>query len=146
MAGSSGEHAVSMRLNQYPADPGGGGSTGGGGPDLASSPAEKKAAADTLYNEIEPHTTTAGAWADDETSAVVKAFDAKDGHGWLTSGAVSKAHTTWSEQVQNLVKQLVHDESALRNNNTLLSGTDFGVGAGARKVSVLDTYSLPPEQ
>ncbi|MEV7684355.1 hypothetical protein ACFW1F_01250 [Streptomyces bungoensis] len=134
-----------MRLNKLPADLGGGGSTGGGQPDLASSPAEKKAAANTLHNEIEPHTTTAGAWADDETSAVVKAFDAKDGHGWVTSSAVSKAHKTWSEQVQNLVNQLSGDESALRNNNTLMTGTDVGVGAGVRKVSVLDTYSPPPE-
>ena len=105
MAGSGGERALGTRLNQYPADPGGGGSTGGGGPDLASSPAEKKAAADTLHNDIEPDTKKAGAWADDETSAVVKAFDAKDGHGWLTSGAVGKAHKTWGEQVQNLVNQ-----------------------------------------
>ncbi|MEV6295348.1 hypothetical protein AB0M41_34125 [Streptomyces sp. NPDC051896] len=144
MAGSGGERAVGMRLNQYPADPGGGGSTGGGGPDLASSPAEKKAAADTLHNDIEPDTKKAGAWADDETSAVVKAFDAKDGHGWLTSGAVGKAHKTWGEQVQNLVNQLSGDESALRADTTLLSGTDVGVGDKARKVSVFDTYSSPP--
>lgn len=145
MTGSGGEHAVGMRLNQYPADPGGGGPSGGGQPDLASSPAEKKAAANTLHNDIEPDTKAAGAWADDETGAAVKAFDAKDGHGWLTSGAVSKAHKTWSEQVQNFVNQLAGDESALRNDSTLLSGTDLGVGAGVRKVSVLDTYSLPPE-
>ncbi|MEV8555471.1 hypothetical protein AB0478_03160 [Streptomyces sp. NPDC051917] len=144
MAGSGGERAVGMRLNQYPADPGGGGSAGGGGPDLASSPAEKKAAADTLHNDIEPDTKKAGAWADDETSAVVKAFDAKDGHGWLTSGAVGKAHKTWGEQVQNLVNQLSGDESALRADTTLLSGTDVGVGDKARTVSVFDTYSSPP--
>lgn len=134
-----------MRLNQLPADPGGGGPSGGGQPDLASSPAEKKAAAATLHNDIEPDTMTAGAWADDETSAVVKAFDAKDGHGWVTAGAVSKAHKTWGEQVQNLVNQLSGDESALRSDSTLMTGTDVGVGAGVRKVSVLDTYSPPPE-
>jgi hypothetical protein len=146
MAGSGGEGAVGMRLNQLPDGPGGGGSAGGGQPGLASSSAEKQAAANTLRNNIEPDTKAAGAWADDETGAVVKAFDAKDGHGWLTSGAVSKAHKTWGEQVQNLLNQLSGDESALRNNNTLLTGTDFGVSDSARKVSVFDTYSLPPKQ
>ncbi|MFF7976231.1 hypothetical protein [Streptomyces sp. NPDC007905] len=101
-------------MNQLPADLGGGGSTGGGQPDLASSPAEKKAAANTLHNEIEPHTTTAGAWADDETSAVVKAFDAKDGHGWVTSSAVSKAHKTWSEQVPQPPQPASSPSPALR--------------------------------
>jgi hypothetical protein len=134
-----------MRLNQYPADLGGGGSTSGGTSDLAHSPDEKKAAADTLLKEIEPHTKAAGKWADDETAAVVKAFDAKDGHGWLTSTAVSKAHKTWGEQVQDFVTRLTGDESALRHNNTLLTGTDSGVGFTARKVSVFDQYSPPPK-
>ncbi|MGV4982984.1 hypothetical protein ACVB8X_24335 [Streptomyces sp. NRAIS4] len=145
MAGSGGEHAMGVQLNQYPADSGGGGSTGGGRPDLAHSPDEKKAAADTLLKEIEPHTKAAGKWADDETGAVVKAFDAKDGHGWLTSTAVNKAHKIWGEQVQDFLTRLTGDESALRHNNTVLTGTDAGVGSTARKVSVLDTYSPPPK-
>ncbi|MYU02854.1 hypothetical protein GTY81_02875 [Streptomyces sp. SID8366] len=115
-----------------------------GGPDLASSPAEKTTAANTLHNGIGPDTKTAGAWADDETGAVVKAFDAKDGHGWLTSGAVGKAHKTWGEQVQNLVNQLSGDESALRADTTVLFGTDLAVGDRTRKVSVFDGYSPPP--
>ncbi|KOV62413.1 hypothetical protein [Streptomyces sp. MMG1121] len=135
-----------MRLNQLPDGLGGGGPTGGGQPGLASSPAEKQAAANTLHNHIEGDTKTAGAWADDETGAVVKAFAAKDGHGWLTSGAVGKAHTVWGEQMQSLVNKLSGDESALRNNNTLLMGTDFGVSDSARKVSVFDAYSPPPGQ
>ncbi|MET9074148.1 hypothetical protein ABZX95_18630 [Streptomyces sp. NPDC004232] len=145
MTGSDGEGAVGMRLNQV-ADPGGGGPAGGGRPNLASSPAQKTNAANTLHNDIEPATRTAGAWADDETGAVVKAFDAKDGHGWLTSGAVGTMHTTWGEQVQHLMNQLSGDESALRANNTFLTGTDFGVGDTTRKVSVFDGYSLPPGQ
>ncbi|WP_030345421.1 hypothetical protein [Streptomyces sp. NRRL S-1022] len=116
---------------------------GGGRPDLASSSAEKTAAANTLHNDIQPDTKAAGQWADDETSAVVKAFGAKDGHGWLLSGAVSKAHKTWGEQVQDFVNRLAGDESALRSDSTLLAGTDIGVGGTARKVSVLDTYSPP---
>jgi hypothetical protein len=133
-----------MRLNHLPDGPGGGGSAGGGRPDLAHSPEEKQAAADTLHNDIQPHTKTAGQWADDETNAVVKAFDAKDGHGWLTSGAVSKAHKIWGEQVHDFLNRLAGDESALRQSSTVLTGTDAAVGGTARKVSIFDTYSRPP--
>ncbi|MFF8995859.1 hypothetical protein ACF09H_39215 [Streptomyces sp. NPDC014983] len=103
-----------MRLNQLQMAPGGGGATSGGGPDLAHSPADKQSAANALHKDIGRDTTDAGRWADDETGAVVKAFDAKDGNGWLTSGAVSKAHETWGEQVRNLVSRLAQDETALR--------------------------------
>ncbi|MEU0006501.1 hypothetical protein ABZ079_20060 [Streptomyces sp. NPDC006314] len=140
MAGSDGEQAVGMRLNQYPADPGGGGSTGGGQPDLASSPAEKRAAANSIENNIEPGTKKAGDAADEQTDAVVKAFDAKDGHGWLTSAAVSKAHKTWGEQVQTLMTRLSSEKAALRGTNTVLSGTDLGVASGVRTSSALDAY------
>ncbi|MFF7095945.1 hypothetical protein ACFY9A_26665 [Streptomyces rubradiris] len=116
---------------------------GGGRPDLVSSPAEKTAAANKLHSEIGPHTETAGQWADEETNAAVKAFDAKDGYGWLTSGALKKAHTTWGEQVKNLLNRLADDESALRNNARVLGGTDLLVGGTARQVSVFDTYTPP---
>ncbi|MFI9242378.1 hypothetical protein ACIGXF_07275 [Streptomyces sp. NPDC053086] len=143
MAGSGGESAMGMRLNHVPDGPGGGGPAGGQ-PDLASSPAAKKDAADTLHKDIWPGTKTAGGWADEETGAVLKAFDAKDGHGWLVSGAVSKAHKTWERQVQGFLNRLSQDEAALRADNTVMAGTDFGVRAGMRKVSVFDTYSTPP--
>jgi hypothetical protein len=140
MAHGHAAHPVGMRLNHLQD------TAGGGGPDLAHSSDEKKTAADTLHNDIEPNTKKAGAWADDDTAAVVKAFDAKDGHGWLTSSAVSKAHKTWGEQVQNFLNRLTGDESALRYSNTVLTGTDIGVSSTTRKVSVFDTYSPPPEQ
>jgi hypothetical protein len=131
-----------MQLNQWS---GGhdGGSTGGGGPDLAHSPTDKQSAADSLRNDIEPGTAAAGRWADDETGAMVKAFDAKDGNGWLTSSVVRKAHTTWGEQVQGLVSRLMLDESALRGSSNQLSGTDIDVGAGVRPSSISALY-LPP--
>ncbi|GHH08243.1 hypothetical protein [Streptomyces rubradiris] len=116
---------------------------GGGRPDLASSPAEKTAAANKLQSEIGPRTEAAGQWADEETHAAVKAFDAKDGYGWLTSGALKKAHATWGEQVKNLLNRLAGDESALRDNAKALSGTDLLVGGTARQVSVFDTYTPP---
>ncbi|MEW2621211.1 hypothetical protein [Streptomyces sp. NPDC048106] len=126
---------MGTRLDQAPGD------VGGGGPDLAHAPGDKKGAADALRKDIEPDTASAGRWADDETGAVIKAFDAKDGHGWLTSAAVRKAHTTWGEQVQGLVNRLMLDESALRGTGNLLTGTDIDVGTGVRKTSILDTYS-----
>jgi hypothetical protein len=128
-----------MRLNQLPAD-----STGspdssgvaGDQSDLASSPAEKSAAAKALEEHIEPGTRKAGDWADTETGEAVKEF--RD--GWLTSKALKKAHETWGEQVQNLMNRLASEKAALRSANTTLQGTDVQTGASARSVSVIDGY------
>ncbi|MEU2375394.1 MULTISPECIES: hypothetical protein [Streptomyces] len=136
MSGSGREQSVGMRLNQLPGDL-------GGGPDVAHSSADKQSAANTLNKDIEPDTAKAGRWADDETGAVVKAFDAKDGHGWLTSGAVRKAHKTWGEQVQGLVNRLKGDEAALRRNDSVMTGSDIETRTNVRGVSVFDTYSSP---
>ncbi|MBT3154894.1 hypothetical protein HTV45_29170 [Streptomyces sp. CHD11] len=130
-----------MELNQYPADPGGSpGPVVGGSKDLASSPAQKKAAAKAIQDHIEPDTRKAGDWADEETGAAVKAFAAKDGHGWVTSTALRKAHKTWGEQVQNLMNRLSSEKEALRSTGILFQGLDFGVGQGIRKSSSLDGY------
>ncbi|MER8062732.1 MULTISPECIES: hypothetical protein [unclassified Streptomyces] len=125
-----------MRLNQLPGDL-------GGGPDVAHSAADKQGAANTLNKDIEPDTSKAGRWVDDETGAVVKAFGVKDGHGWLTSGAVRKAHKTWGEQVQGLVRRLMGDEAALRRNDAVMTGTDIGTRVNMRRISVFDSYSSP---
>ncbi|MFF8591420.1 hypothetical protein ACF061_08195 [Streptomyces sp. NPDC015220] len=128
-----------MQLNQVPGDLGG--STGllgtsGGQKDLASSPAEKQAAARAIEQHIEPDTRKAGDGADEETVSAVKAFS----HGWLTSGALKKAHDTWDEQVRNLMNRLASDKGALRGANTTLQKTDSAAGAKARSVSVIDEY------
>ncbi|MEU6596894.1 hypothetical protein [Streptomyces flaveolus] len=133
-----------MQLNQL-ADSGGGGGSVGGQPRLASSPAQKQAAANTIEREIEPGTSEAGAWADHETDAVVKAFGATDGDGWLTSGAVKTAHEKWGAQVKELMNMLSADKGALRAANRTLTATDAGVGAAARRPSVLDQYAPPPK-
>ncbi|WUV39097.1 hypothetical protein OG318_23270 [Streptomyces sp. NBC_01483] len=147
MSQSTGEHQtvaagakppVGMRLNQLPGDLGGG--PAGGKPDLASSPAEKRAGAKAIEDHIEPDTNMAGKQADEEMGAVVKAFGPKDGHGWLTSGAVGKAHKAWGEQVQNLMNRLSSEKAGLRSSNTVLTGTDAGVGGGVRKSSSLDGF------
>ncbi|MEU3826182.1 hypothetical protein AB0F36_12800 [Streptomyces sp. NPDC029080] len=110
-----------------------------------SSAAAKQTAANKIEQSIEPGTRTAGAWADGETDAMVKAFAAKDGDGWLTSGAVAAAHKKWGEQVKGLMDMLSADKGALRAANRTLTGTDVGVGAAARRPSVLDQYSRPPK-
>ncbi|MFF9275425.1 hypothetical protein [Streptomyces griseosporeus] len=129
--------SVGMRLNQLPADVTG---PTGFGPNLASSPAEKKAAAQAIEDHIEPGTAKAGRWADNDTDAAVKAFGPKGGEGWLTSGALKKAHKTWGDQVRNLMNRLGSDKDALRNTNIVLTGTDFGIGSTVRQSSTLDQY------
>ncbi|MEV1024999.1 hypothetical protein [Streptomyces sp. NPDC050264] len=123
-----------------PAD---GGGAGGGQKNLASTPAEKKEAARRIEQDIEPKTKEAGDWADGDTSAAVKAFDAKDGHGWLVSAALKKGHKAWGEQVQNLMNRLGSEKNSLRSANLLFTNTDFGIRAGVQGVrtpSALDRF------
>ncbi|WP_328312834.1 hypothetical protein OG432_22965 [Streptomyces sp. NBC_00442] len=131
-----------MRIDQVPADASGIVTPGasGGQKDLASTPAEKRAAAEAIERHIEPDTRTAGNWTDEQTAAVVKAFGAKDGHGWVTSSAVKAAHKQWDEQVSGLMKRLASEKAALRSTYTVLQGTDFGVLAQVRASSSLDAY------
>ncbi|MEV5173536.1 hypothetical protein AB0L10_21165 [Streptomyces flaveolus] len=72
---------------------------------------------------------------------MVKAFGANDGDGWLTSGAVKTAHEKWGAQVKELMNMLSADKGALRAANRTLTATDAGVGAAARRPSVLDQYA-----
>ena len=138
-AGDAAARPLGMRLNQLPSDPGG--SSGpppllGGQKDLASSPAEKKAAAKAIEDHIEPDTRKAGDWADTETDSAVSGL--RD--GWHTSGALKKAHGTWGEQVQNLLNMLASDKASLRGANTVLQNTDIQTGTNAGSVSVLTGY------
>lgn len=141
MSAGGSEPAIGMRLNQYKPDQGSG--SGGGRQNLVSTPAEKKAAAQALKDHIEPDTKDAGCHADEETSGAVKAFDAKDGHGWLMSSALKKAHKTWGEQVQAQMNRLGADKAALLRTNVLLTDTDLDIRSGVQGVrtpSVFDGY------
>ncbi|NEB81477.1 hypothetical protein G3I40_40645 [Streptomyces sp. SID14478] len=132
-----------MRLNHVPTDPGRGGTSSGPprGPYLASTPAEKKKAAKSIEETIEPGTRRAGDLADEATGAAVKEFGPKDEHGWLTSGALKTAHDTWGDQIQALMNRLGGEKQSLRSANTVLGGTDVQVGANSRRVpSPLDGY------
>jgi hypothetical protein len=115
-----------MRLNQIPT-PGGPPGVLGRKKDVASTPAQKQAAARAIGDHIWPDTGTSGSWADDETAAAVKEFDARDGHGWLASGALKKAHKTWGEQVKSLMDELSSQEGALLRADTHLVNTDVAV-------------------
>ncbi|MEV1022966.1 hypothetical protein [Streptomyces sp. NPDC050264] len=140
---TTGHDSTRMQLNQIPADPEGTANppgVSGGRKDLASSPAEKRAAAAAIEQHIEPDTKKSGDYADEQTGAVVKAFDAKDGHGWVTSSAVKKAHKKWDEQVQSLMKRLASEKGALRGANNVLQGTDFGVRTQVGASSSLDAF------
>ncbi|MER0446628.1 hypothetical protein ABR738_19020 [Streptomyces sp. Edi4] len=133
-AGSTG-----TRLNQIPAD-GGGGQPAVGQPDLASSPTQKRAAAQAIQDHIEPDTTDAGNSADTVSQEVVKAFGPKDGHGWLMSKGMAKAQAVWGDQVRNLVRRLSSEKDALRGSNATLTGTDASVRSGVRASSSLDSF------
>ncbi|MFJ9246023.1 hypothetical protein [Streptomyces sp. NPDC101776] len=108
--------------------------------DLASSPGEKRAAARAIEDRIEPDTRAAGRWADEENGAAVREFAARDGEGWVTSGALKKAHGTWADQVKNLMDRLGAERDALRSGNAVLTSTDLAVGSRLREQSSLDTY------
>ncbi|WP_317444882.1 hypothetical protein [Streptomyces collinus] len=116
------------------------GAYGQGAGRLASTPAEKRAAAKALYDHIEPDTRRAGAWADDETGAAVKAFGARDGHGWLTAPALRRAHAAWGDQVRSLLDRMGAEKDALNQTNVVLTSADLAVGGDLRRTSALDLY------
>jgi len=135
-AGST--ESTHLRLNQLaPLDGGGGASAG---PDLASSPAQKKAAANLIEKHLEPDTHKAGTQARENTGAVAKEFGPQDGEGWLTAHAVKTARDTWSDQLTTLLNRLGGEKAALRSTSTLFQNTDTGVDLGIRKSSVLDSF------
>ncbi|MDI1456117.1 hypothetical protein NHG22_20185 [Streptomyces sp. ATE26] len=118
----------------------GGNGHGPGAGRLASTPAEKRAAARALNDHIEPDTRRAGEWADDETAAAVKAFGARDGHGWLTAPALRRAHAAWGRQVKNLIDRLGAEKDALTSTNVVLTNSDAAAGSALRRTSALDLY------
>ncbi|MGW3385952.1 hypothetical protein [Streptomyces cinereoruber] len=110
-----------MRLNQLPAEPSGPAAPGGPG-DFGSTPAEKKAAANTIENELEPNTKKATDWADEASNAAVKGFD-----GWQTAAGLKKVQETWDKQVKVLMGRLASEKSALRGASGLFAQNDLGL-------------------
>lgn len=128
--------AVGMRLNQL--DGGGGGGSAGGSPDLATAPAKKKAAANTIENELEPNTGKAAAWADSATTAAVAGFA-----GWATAAGLKTVETTWDKQVRTLLARLASEKTALRGTALSFSGQELDTRAriaGVRPTSSIAQY------
>ncbi|MFF9407578.1 hypothetical protein ACF1B0_18940 [Streptomyces anandii] len=123
-----------MRLNHAAPLDGGGGSPSGG-KDFASSPAEKKKAAEAIERHLEPDTHRDGTQARESTGAAAREFE-----GWVTGPALNTARKTWSEQLTTLMNRLGSEKAALRATNTLFQNTDTGIGLGIRKSSPLDSF------
>ncbi|KUH35239.1 MULTISPECIES: hypothetical protein [Streptomyces] len=125
---------TAMRLNQLPADQGGSGGTGGG--KLVSSPAEKKAAANTIETRLVPDTKKATDFADEATSTAIGSL--KD---WQTSTGLKTVQETWDKQVKTLVDRLNREKGALRATVATLGGVDVERRQRIQSVpSSLDAY------
>ncbi|MFD7531724.1 hypothetical protein ACFV8E_29645 [Streptomyces sp. NPDC059849] len=131
--------SASMHLNGLPAGVGGTSPLPSAAtPDFASTPAEKKAAADAIDGPILDATRKAGNWADGSNSAAAKAFGAKDGDGWAAASALKKADKDWGEQVKMLCKRLVSESALLRDTGIRFQSHDIGIGNQLRGVSKLN--------
>ncbi|WP_175407805.1 hypothetical protein [Streptomyces sp. TRM64462] len=112
---------TAMQLNRVPDE--GGVTPRGGGQKLASTPAEKRAAANTIDTELLSKTQTAGDWADEATAKAAGAFG-----GWATAVGLKKVETTWESQVKTLLGRLSRERDGLRSAAGTLSGVDVDRG------------------
>ncbi|MFI6344316.1 hypothetical protein [Streptomyces sp. NPDC050560] len=134
-AGGAPEHTVGTRLNDAatPKD--------GGGRYLASSAADKKKAADAIEKHIQPDARAAGKLADETSDAAIKAFGPRDAEGWDTADGLTKAKSTWHDQVTALLNRLGGETLSLRATNNVLGGTDGLIGLQQQRIpSPLDGY------
>lgn len=122
-AAGTGDPSPQMRLNQAPSD--GSGSPASGYGVLATAPPEKKKAANTIENVLQPGTTKAADAADEPTRTAVNAFK-----GWATATGLTKAHTHWDDQVKRLMGRLNSEKTALRGASNLFTGNDQLTGQG----------------
>ncbi|MEV0992016.1 hypothetical protein [Streptomyces sp. NPDC049949] len=114
---------AAMRLNSAPAADGG----GGGGGTFASTPAQKRSAANTIETELEPNTKKATEYADESTNTAVKGFD-----GWDAAAGLKKVADTWDQQVKVLMGRLGSEKGSLRGASGLFVQNDLGTGDGFR--------------
>lgn len=130
--------STGMQLNRLPEDGPAPSPGPGGTPKLASSAAEKNAAAGVIDSELLTSTKKAGGHADESNSGAVGAFG-----GWATATALKKVQTTWDAQVKTLLGRLSRERDGLRNTAVTLTGVDVdrrdGISA-IRTPSALDDY------
>ncbi|MET8332121.1 hypothetical protein [Streptomyces sp. NPDC005181] len=126
-------HSSQMQLNQLPTDQGATtqppllGSSNS--PDLATTPAKKKKAANSIEKNLEPGTRTAANAADESVRGAAAEFK-----GWETAAGLKKAHSHWDEQVKRLMGRLSQEKSALRNTAVLFSNNDLETEVGFNSV------------
>ncbi|MER5777641.1 hypothetical protein ABT144_25795 [Streptomyces sp. NPDC002039] len=113
---------VNLRLNSVP-----GPLAPGGNQDFASTPAEKKAAANTIETELQPNTQKASDHADEATKSAGNGFG-----GWETAAGIKTVAETWDRQVKSLMARLDGEKSALRGASGLFVRNDTGLGADFR--------------
>ncbi|MDG9681188.1 hypothetical protein QC334_00300 [Streptomyces sp. DH18] len=136
--GGQGDGApTSMRLNGVPdEDRGPSPQAPGSRPDLASTPAQKRAAAGTISTEIQPDTKKAGNRPDESMTTAISAFS-----GWATGKGLKKLHTTWESQVRTLQGRLDSEKGALGSAATILVATDVDRGSKISSIpSSLSSY------
>jgi hypothetical protein len=119
-----------LQLNRLDGGPGVSGGAGGT-PDFVSTPAQKKAAANTIETELEPDTKKATEHADETTGTTIRGFD-----GWDTAVGLKKVATTWDQQVKALMGRLAFEKGALRRTSGFFVGNDKAIGAQVRTISV----------
>ncbi|MBT2478075.1 hypothetical protein [Streptomyces sp. ISL-94] len=121
------DQRVDMRLNGVDG-PGGPLAPGGAG-NFGSTPAEKRAAANTIETELEPNTKKATEHADEAMNTAVAGFE-----GWDTAIGLKKVADTWDKQVKNLMGRLSSEKGALRSASGLFVRNDIGLGDQFRPI------------
>ncbi|MBT1189924.1 hypothetical protein HET69_39590 [Streptomyces sp. CJ_13] len=94
-----------------------------GGSVFGSTPAEKKAAANTIETELEPNTKKAADGAKENTSAAARTLD-----GWETASGLKKVTETWDQQVKMLMGRVSAEKTSLRGTSGLFVQNDVRTG------------------
>ncbi|MFJ6758859.1 hypothetical protein ACIQNK_28045 [Streptomyces sp. NPDC091273] len=110
------DRQVGLRLNSGPQGP----FAPGGSKEFASTPAEKRAAAGVIQDELE----SAAEHADEATSSARKDFD-----GWQAAAGLKKVAESWDQQVKTLMGRLSSEKVALRGAESVFARNDTGVGS-----------------
>ncbi|MCX4965205.1 hypothetical protein OHA98_10245 [Streptomyces sp. NBC_00654] len=112
--------STDMRLNGADDGP----LPGLGGQVLASTPAEKAAAANTIENELEDSTNKSTNLADEASSAAAKEFT-----DWATGPAITKLGETWDKQVKTLMGRLSSEKNGLRGAANGFARNDLDINS-----------------
>lgn len=104
--------------------------------DLASTPAQKRAAANTISTELQPNTKKAGNRPDESMTTAISTFS-----GWATGKGLKTVHTTWESQVKTLLGRLDSEKGALGSAASILLTTDVERGTSIKSIpSSLNSY------